>query len=43
MPIPVIAILGAAAFVILVCLTLWIIAEASGRPSEDRSESSLKH
>jgi hypothetical protein len=43
MPIPVVMILGATAIVVLVCLTLWIIDEAYGRPSEDRSDSHLRH
>jgi hypothetical protein len=43
MPVPVVAILGATAFVILVCLTLWTIAEAYGRPGTDRPESGPKH
>jgi hypothetical protein len=43
MPIPAVAFLGATAFVVLTCLTLWIIAEAYRRPAENRSGSDLKH
>jgi hypothetical protein len=42
MPIPVVLVLAAFAFVVLVCLTLWVIAEANRRPGADRFEADPK-
>jgi hypothetical protein len=42
MPIPVVEIFGATAFVVLLGLTLWIIDEAYRRPGEDGPQSDLR-
>jgi hypothetical protein len=42
MPVPVVVILAAFAVVVLMCLMLWITAEAYGRSGTDRSESDPK-
>ncbi|MGQ0607504.1 MAG: hypothetical protein ACT4OQ_03460 [Chloroflexota bacterium] len=39
MPTPLILIGAAVAFVVILCVVLWIIAEATGGPNADHTES----